>query len=85
MTAEMITAIGALVVGLGSILSAILLNRKTTALLEYRMRQVEKKLDSHNGYAKMFSDTTSTLNDVKTDIAVIKTTLEFINKESNNG
>lgn len=78
MTAEMITAIGALVVGLASILSAILLNRKTMALLQYRMEQVEKKLDSHNGYAKMFTESSTKINKIETDIAVMKTTLEFI-------
>lgn len=82
MTAEMITAIGALVVGLASIISAILLNRKTMALLEYRMAQVERKLDSHNGYAKMFSDTSTKISKMETDIAVIKTSLEYIQKEA---
>lgn len=82
MTAEMITAIGALVVGLASIISAILLNRKTMALLEYRMAQVERKLDSHNGYAKMFSDTSAKIAKMETDIAVIKTSLEYIQKEA---
>lgn len=82
MTAEMITAIGALVVGLASIISAILLNRKTMALLEYRMAQVERKLDSHNGYAKMFSDTSAKIAKMETDIAVIKTSLEYIRKEA---
>lgn len=85
MTAEMITAIGALIVGLGSILSAILLHRKTTALLEYRMSQVEKKLDSHNGYAKLFSETSGQINEVQKDIAIIKTALEFIRKEVDDG
>lgn len=85
MTPEMITAIGALVVGLASILSAILLNRKTMALLEYRMGQVERKLDSHNGYAKLFSETSAQIATIEKDIAVIKTSLEFIQKEVDDG
>ena len=85
MSPEMITAIGALVVGLGSILSAILLHRKTVVLLEYRMAQVEKKLDSHNGYAKMFSETSEQIGLIQTDIAVIKTSLKYIQKEVDDG
>ena len=78
MDAGMITAISALIVGIASVISAIMLNRKTMALLEYRLGEVEKKLDSHNGYAKKFSDTTESLSEMRTDIAVIKTKLEYI-------
>lgn len=78
MSAEMITAIGALVVGIASVVSAIMLNRKTMALLEYRMERVEKKLDSHNGYAKMFSETSHQIAEIQKDVAVIKTRLEYI-------
>lgn len=81
MSAEMITAIAAFVVGVASIISAIMLNRKTVALLEYRMEQVEKKLDSHNGYAKMFSETSGRITKIETDVAVIKASLEFLKKE----
>ena len=82
MDSAMITAIGALIVGIASIISAILLNRKTVALLEYRMEQVEKKLDAHNGYAKLFSETSAQIAKMQTDIAVIKTEIEFIRKEA---
>ena len=85
MDSAMITAIGALVVGIASTISAILLNRKTVALLEYRMGQVEKKLDSHNGYAKLFSETTAQIGQMQTDIAVIKTSLQYIQKEVDDG
>lgn len=82
MSPEMITAIGALVVGAASIVSAILMNRKTVALLEFRMEKVEKKLDSHNGYAEKFARTSADIAEVRKDIAVIKTSLEFIRKEA---
>lgn len=78
MSAEMITAIGALIVGIASVVSAIMLNRKTVALLEYRMERVEKKLDSHNGYAKMFTETSKQIAEIQKDVAVIKTRLEYI-------
>lgn len=74
MDSAMITAIGALVVGIASIISAILLNRKTVALLEYRMEQVERKLDASND--------TDRLARIETDIAVIKTSMEFLKREA---
>lgn len=78
MTAEMITAIGALVAAVGGIISAILLHRKTVLLLEYRMGEVEKKLDSHNGYAQKFVENSEKMADMQKDIAVIRTTLDFL-------
>ncbi len=73
MSAEMIMAIGALIAALGGILSAILLNRKTVALLEWRMGEIERKLDDSN--------TADRIARMETDIAVIKTTMEFLKKE----
>ena len=73
MSAEMITAIGALILGLSGILSAILLNRKTVALLEWRMSEIERKLDDSN--------TADRIARMETDIAVIKTNIEFLKKE----
>lgn len=78
MSAEMITAISAFIVGVASIVSAVMLNRKTVALLEYRMERVEKKLDSHNGYAEKFSETATAIAEIQKDVAVIKTRLEYI-------
>ena len=81
MDAGMITAIGALVVGIASVISAILLNRKTMALLEYRLEQVEHKLDSHNGYAQKFVENSEQLGDLKADILVIKNDLKWLKEE----
>ena len=80
MSVEMVVAIGSLIAGLSGIISAVMLNRKTTALLEYRMSQVENKLDEHNGYAKKFSDLTPILSELKTDIAVIKNDITYLKK-----
>jgi putative IMPACT (imprinted ancient) family translation regulator len=74
MSAEMLVAIGGILAGLGGIISAFLLYRKTVALLEYRMERVEKKLDEHNGYGEKFGD-------IRTDIAVIKTDLSYLKAE----
>lgn len=80
-----IMGIGGTLSGLAGIISAILLNRKTMALLEYRMAQVERKLDTHNGYARLFSETTAQIAEMRTDIEVIKNTLTFIQKEVDDG
>ncbi len=78
MSIELIAAIGAFLTGIASLIGAIMLNRKTTALMEYRLGKVEEKLDSHNGYAQKFAETTDSIASIKTDIAVIKTKMEFI-------
>ena len=78
MSAEMLVAIGAFISGVGAIISAVLMNRKTVALLEYRMSEVEKKLDEHNGYAKKFSDVSGVLSDLKTDVAVIRNDISYL-------
>lgn len=81
MSPEMITALGAFVLGIGSLLSAIQMNRKTMALLEYRLGKVEQKLDEHNGYGKLFAGTSAEISEIRQDVAVIKTKIEYIEKE----
>ena len=83
MSAEMLVAIGAFISGVGAIIGAVLLHRKTVALLEYRMGEVEKKLDEHNGYAKKFSEVTAVLSEVKTDIAVIRNDISYLKQGGN--
>lgn len=73
MNAEMLTAISALLLGLSGLVSAILLNRKTMALLEWRMSEIERKLDSMDN-----SNTADRIARMETDIAVIKTKLTFL-------
>ena len=81
MSAEMITAIGAIIVGLGSLLGAILAHRRTVIILEEKMKAVEKKLDTHNGYAKLFSESSDRISKIETEIAVISTNLDWLRKE----
>lgn len=77
----LIAGIGGTLTGIGAILSAILMHRKTVALLEWRMQSVEKKLDSHNGYAEKFAQTSADIADMRKDIAVVLTTVGWIQKE----
>lgn len=76
MNVEMITAIAALLAAVGGILSAVLLNRKTVALLEWRMKEIENKLSGLDNTA-----TTDRIARMETDIAVIKTNIEFLKQE----
>ena len=43
----------------------IIANRKNIALIEYRLQQLEKKVDKHNEYAKKFGE-------CQQDIAILK-------------
>ena len=70
---SLIVACGAFLTGLGGIIGAVLMYRKTVALLEYRMASVERKLDEHNGYAEK-------LGLIQQDMAVVKTKIEFLTK-----
>lgn len=72
MTPEMLLALAALISGVAGIISAILLNRKTMALLEYRMGEVEKKLDTHNRYAARFEEIEKALIAIQKDVEFIK-------------
>ena len=76
MSAEMILAVSALVTAVGSVLSAFLLNRKTVSLLEWRMKEIGRKIEVFDNTA-----TTDRIARMETDIAVIKTNIEFLKQE----
>lgn len=60
-----ITAIGVLIVN-------IMQNRKTSYLLDWRMGNVEKKLDEHNHYAARFEDIEKVLVAMQKDISFLR-------------
>lgn len=78
MSAEMITAIGALIAGISSFVGAVLLHRKTLALLEYRLGEVERRLDSHNHYAQMYAESSERITRMETDLKWI---CKFLGKD----
>jgi hypothetical protein len=49
------------------------------------MGEVEKRLDSHNHYAQMFSETSDRIAKMEKDVAVIKTSLDFVRDEIKKG
>lgn len=64
-----ITAIGVLIVN-------IMQNKKTGYLLEYRMGNVEKKLDEHNNYAKRFEEVEKAIVSIQKDIGYLRERIE---------
>lgn len=68
----LITAIGALLTGLSGLLSAILLNKKTTALIEYRLKKVEERLDKHNHYAEKLGGIAIEMAEMRKDVSYLR-------------
>lgn len=78
MSVELLLAIAAIITAVGGIVGAVLASNRKLAVIETELKEVKTRLDSHNGYAKKFSETSGDIASMKTDIAVIKTKLEFI-------
>lgn len=72
MTAEMITAIGALMLAVATLVSAILLNRKTIALMEYRLGQVEQSEKEKDQHGKRLEEIEKAIIAIQKDIEYIK-------------
>lgn len=68
----LVTGITGLVSAVGAIIINMQQNKKNAALLDYRMSLVERKLDEHNGYAKMFSEMKVAMVAMQKDIEYIK-------------
>ena len=56
-----------------NIVISIMANRRNIALIEYRLQQLEKKVDKHNEYAKKFGE-------CQQDIAILKEDLKLWKK-----
>jgi hypothetical protein len=64
-----ITAVGVLIVN-------IMQNKKTSYLLEYRMKNVEQKLDEHNNYASRFEEIEKAIVAMQKDVEFLRTKME---------
>lgn len=49
--------------------------------LEARLRSIEGKLDTHNGYAEKLGEIQQSVNQINTDIAVIKNDIKTLYKQ----
>lgn len=64
-----------LIIGLATVfLSAV----SSLALVNWRLNQIEKKLEIHNGYAEKFSQNTTDMALIKQDIKYIKEKLDNV-------
>lgn len=64
--------ITALVTGLLSLLGVYLANRKSSALIAYRLQELEKKVDKHNGLVERMTAVEVKIKDIETNIAELK-------------
>ena len=67
--------ITAIIAGVFSVLGQWLISREREARMDERLKNVEKKLDAHNGYAQKFED-------IQIDIAKISTKLENMEEKT---
>ena len=63
--------IGYVISGVVALIVATLQHSKTTALIEYRLEQLEKKVDKHNNFMER--------------LALVETKLSMKDKEKQNG
>jgi len=64
----------AIITIISSVLVAMISAFTSLGLVNWRLQQIEKKLDVHNGYAEKFGEITA-------DIKLIQKDIEFIKKE----
>lgn len=60
----------------GMVISAIISAVVSNKLIEHRLKALEKKVDEHNGYAKMFAESHETTALMQKDIQYIKEKLQ---------
>lgn len=66
------TVIVSLISLAGIIISGIISVCASASLINWRMKEVEKKLDEHNGYAQKFAEAGLDIALLKKDVAYIK-------------
>lgn len=67
----LISGITAFVTAIGVLIVNIMQNKKTSYLLDYRMGNVERKLDEHNNYAKRFEEIEKSIIAIQKDISFL--------------
>lgn len=67
--------ITAIIAGICSVIGQYLISREREIRLDERLKNVEKKLDEHNGYAQKFEA-------IQIDIAKISTKLENLEEKT---
>lgn len=68
----LISGITAFITAIGVLIVNIMQNKKTGYLLDWRMGNVERKLDEHNNYAKRFEEIEKAIIAISKDISYLK-------------
>lgn len=66
------TIIVAAITGACSIISAFVASNKTRALLEYRIDQLERKVEKHNNIVERMKVAECEISNIKCDVTAIK-------------
>ena len=71
MSDSLVQLLGYVISGVVALLAAGFQHNKTTALLEYRLKQLEDKMDKHNNFMER--------------LGIVETKVNLLNKEHHNG
>lgn len=81
----LVSGITAFITAVGVLIVNIMQNRKTSYLLEFRMdnmdsklKDVEAKLDEHNGYARRFEEIEKAIVAIQKDISFLRERMEAV-------
>lgn len=66
-----VSGITAFITSIGVLIVNIMQNKKTGYLLDYRMGNVERKLDEHNNYARRFEEIEKAIVAIQKDISFL--------------
>lgn len=70
---QVLTALGsALITGILSLIGVYMANRKSAALIEYRLKQLEDKVNKHNSVVERTFVLEGKMNEVEHDIRDLK-------------
>ena len=72
MDAAWMPVITAIVTGLLSLVGVYIANRKSASLIEYRLQQLEEKVDKHNGLVERMTAVEVKIKDIEGSIGDLK-------------
>lgn len=72
----------ALIAVLGTLVGSGITAISGLTLIRHRLTNVEKKLDEHNGYAKMYAEAHEDIAIIKVDLQYVKETIHEMKERS---
>lgn len=84
----------AVITVIGTVITQLLINRKTSHLhsveeairqqkLDDQLNVIRDRLDEHNNYAKKFGEVSDSINGIKIDMTSMKKDIEYLRKGTN--